>query len=70
MQIEIYTFDYAPNIYADASGRFFRMKDDAPLKKIYHNGRIAIRDKNKIYGIKRLRNKAVKGIKEINDFPF
>jgi len=46
------------------------MKDDKPLKKIYHAGRIAVRDRNKIYGIKRLRENAVKSEKKIYQYPF
>lgn len=69
-QIEIYTFAHAPKIYANTQGQFFRVSDDRPIKTIYHAGRIAVRDNNKIYGIKRLRTAAVKTIKIINDCPF
>lgn len=70
MQIEIYTFNHAPEIYADTSGRFYRFKDDRPIKTTYHCGRIAVRDKNKIYGIKRLRANAIKSHKEDIQIPF
>lgn len=70
MQIEIYTFTHAPEIYADMSGNFFRVIDDRPIKTTYHMGRIAVRDKNKIYGIKRLRKNAIKTTKQIIDCPF
>lgn len=68
--LSIYAFRHTSDIYADMNGNFFRMKDDKPVKKIFHAGRIAIRDKNKIYGIKRLRKNAVKTIKEIEICPF
>ena len=70
MENIIYRFKNTPEIYADSDGRFWRTKDDLPLNKIYHCGRIAIRDKNKIYGLKKLRKNAVKSIKEINEYPF
>jgi hypothetical protein len=69
-KLTIYTFSHAPEIYADESGNFFRMSDDRPLKKVYHNGRIAIRDKTKYYGIKRLRANSIKSTKDVNDCPF
>lgn len=70
MQIEIYTFKHTAEIYSDMTGQFFRSSDDRPIKTIYHAGRIAVRDRNKIYGIKRLRKNAVKTIKQIVDCPF
>ena len=70
MQIEVYTFKTTKDIYADMAGQFFRASDDKPIKIIYHCGRIAVRDRNKIYGIKKLRANAVKSTKEIIDTPF
>lgn len=70
MQIEIYTFPHATEIYADSTGQFYRTSDDKPIKTIYHAGRIAVRDKNKIYGIKRLRKSAIKTTKNITVCPF
>ena len=66
----IFTFSHAPEIYADLSGQFFRMADDKPIKTTYHAGRIAVRDKAKIYGIKRLRSNAIKTTKKIDVCPF
>jgi hypothetical protein len=68
--ITIYKFHHTSDIYADESGNFFRSSDDKLLKKVYHNGRIAIRDGTKYYGIKRLRKNAYKSEKEIIDCPF
>jgi hypothetical protein len=70
IKLTIYIFSHAPEIYADEQGNFFRVADDKPLKKVYHNGRIAVRDKTKYYGIKRLRKNAIKSEKEINNCPF
>jgi len=70
MTIEIYTFKTTNEIYSDMNGNFYRMSDDLPLPKVYQNGRIAIRDKNKFYGIKRLRLSAIKSNKELKDCPF
>jgi len=70
MTIEIYTFKTTNEIYSDMKGNFYRMSDDLPLPKVYQNGRIAIRDKNKFYGIKRLRKNAIHSQKQINDCPF
>lgn len=70
METIIYNFAHAPEIYADRNGNFFRHSDERPIPKIYHAGRIAVRDKNKIYGIKRLRSNAIKSTKVITDNPF
>lgn len=70
METIIYNFKHAPEIYADQNGKFFRHSDDKPIPKIYHAGRIAVKNKNKIYGIKRLRKSAIKTIKQIEDCPF
>ena len=70
MIIDIYTFPHAPEIYADTNGQFFRSIDDRPIPTTYQNGRIVVRDKNKFYGIKRLRKVAVKTTKEISEYPF
>lgn len=70
MEIEIYTFPHAPEIYADSAGDFFRASDDRPIPTVYHCGRVAVRDKNKIYGIKRLRSTAVKNTRIVSDCPF
>lgn len=70
MQTIIYTFKNAPEIYADAKGQFFRMSDERPIPTIYHAGRIAVRNKNKIYGIKKLRSNAIKTTKTIIECPF
>ena len=66
----IFTFTHAPEIYADFKGQFYRTKDELPIPTIYHSGRIAVRDKNKIYGIKKLRLNAIKTTKTINECPF
>ena len=70
METIIYTFKHAPGIYADSYGQFFRVLDERPIPTIYHAGRIAVRDKNKIYGIKRLRSTAIKTTRVISDCPF
>ena len=70
MTIDIYAFRNTADIYADASGNFFRSKDDKPLPTCYHNGRIAVRDGVKRYGIKRLRSNAIKTTKKIDLCPF
>lgn len=69
METIIYTFKHAPQIYADSNGDFFRASDDRPIPTIYHAGRVAVRDKNKIYGIKRLRKNAIKTTKQISQCP-
>ena len=56
----VYIFVHAPAIYSNIKGQFFRTSDDKPIPTTYQNGRIAVRDKNKFYGIKRLRLNAVK----------
>lgn len=70
MEIQIYTFKTTKEIYADMSGQFFRSSDDRPIPTIYHAGRVAVRDKNKIYGIKKLRSNAIKTTKEVINLPF
>ncbi|MGL4855193.1 MAG: hypothetical protein ACRC37_08095 [Lentisphaeria bacterium] len=59
-KISVYIFKHAPEIYSDLNGKFFRIDNEKPLKIIYHSGRIAVRDNNKIYGIKKLRINAIK----------
>ena len=70
MTVLIYRFKSTSDIYADISGNFFRMKDDKPLKICYHAGRLAVRDGVKRYGLKRLRQNAIKSEKEMIDCPF
>jgi hypothetical protein len=70
MNIEIYKFKHTDEIYSDMKGVFYRFKDDKPIPICYQNGRIAIRDRNKFYGIKRLRKNAYKTTKELIDIPF
>lgn len=70
MEAIIYNFPHAPEIYADEEGNFFRHSDRRPIPKIYHAGRIAVRDGNRIYGIKRLRKAAIKSAMDIIDAPF
>ena len=60
MKKVIYKFKHTQEIYSDEKGNFFRCIDNCPLNKVYQNGRIAIRDGNKFYGIKRLRENAYK----------
>jgi hypothetical protein len=59
-KISVYLFKNAPEIFSDLNGKFFRVDSRKELKIIYHSGRIAIRDGNKIYGIKKLRANAIK----------
>ena len=67
-KLSIYIFTHAPEIYSDMTGQFFRKLDEKPIPTTYQNGRIAVRDGNKFYGIKRLRKNAIK--KEIELTPF
>lgn len=69
-KMTIYQFKNTDEIYSDESGNFFKMSDDMPLKKVYHNGRIAVRDKTKYYGLIKLRKNAYKSQKEIMELPF
>lgn len=66
--INIYRFKHAPDIYANEEGVFYRMSDDRPIKTIFHAGRVAVRDRKRIYGIKRLRKNAYKSNKTITQF--
>ena len=66
----IYTFPHAPEIYSDSKGQFYRTSDERPIPTTYQNGRIAVRNKNKYYGIKRLRSVAIKTEREIIETPF
>ena len=70
MTISIYTFKNTSDIYADMNGVFYRADNDRPIPTCYHNGRIAVRNGSKRYGIKKLRSNAVKTTKEIIDTPF
>jgi len=70
MTIDIYKFKHTSDIYADINGVFYHSITDKPLPTCYHNGRVAVRNGTKRYGIKRLRKNAVKSTKEINDTPF
>jgi hypothetical protein len=70
MTISIYKFKNTDDIYADMCGKFYRTKDDRPIPTCYHNGRIAVRNGTKRYGIKKLRKNAVKATREIIDTPF
>lgn len=66
----IYTFAHAPEIYSDSNGQFYRTSDDRPIPTTYQGGRIAVRDRNKFYGIKRLRSTALRKQREIIKLPF
>ena len=67
----VYEFpNYAPEIYADESGRFWRKDNDRLVDTKYYNGRICIQLGAKRYGIKKLRLSAIKTMKEIIEIPF
>lgn len=70
MKLSIYYFIHAPEIYSDMTGQFYRKSDGRPIPTTYQGGRIAVRDRNKYYGIKRLRKNAVKTEIEISNNPF
>lgn len=69
--IEIYEFpNYAPELYADSKGNFWRKDNDRFVDTKYYNGRICVQVGNKRYGIKKLRSTAVKTQREIINLPF
>jgi len=67
----VYEFpNYAPDIYADSSGKFWRKDNHRFLDTKYYNGRICVQLGNKRYGLKRLRATAIKTTKEVIDTTF
>lgn len=67
----VYEFpNYAPEIYSDEKGKFWRKDNDRFIDTKYYNGRICVQVDNKRYGIKKLRANAIKSTKVINECPF
>lgn len=69
--IHIFEFpNYAPEIYADSNGKFWRKDNDRFVDTKYYNGRICVQIGDNRYGIKKLRANSVKTTKAISDIPF
>lgn len=67
----IFTFgNYAPEIYADEKGKFWRKDNDRFVDTKYYNGRMCVPINGKVYGVKKLRTFANKEMKEISECPF
>lgn len=70
-KIEVFIFpNYAPEIYSDMKGRFFSIKGQTPLSFYNNNGCKSVLFNGKKYGMKKLRNDAVKSIIKIQRIPF